>query len=252
MERRKLPFILAIFILCSQAPSVQGVQGGPVQERHAVEAGAPGPEHLPTRGLTSTTTDDSTLAVSNTPHATASAPPHANVQIVKTFREKLQEVNHDPTWSDQRTALKPFPNDMEAILHKRLEFLAVGPLTGRILAFPLLSEFNWITHVVFEGFRIDPLSPHLFNGMRQLESISMINMGLTALPDTIFAGLENVRTLHLAGNNFEEIPVDALRRLKNLESLDISGNHVEPRGIERLYEIFPNLILNMIDPRLPR
>lgn len=252
MGRRKLPFILAIFILCSQAPSVQGVQVDPVQGRHAVAAGAPEPEHLPTHGLTSTTTDDSTLAVSNAPHATASAPPHANVQVVQAFRQKLQEYNHDPTWPDQNKVFQPFPNEMEAIFHKRLEFIAVGPLTGRALSFPPLSKFNWITRVVFEGFRIHPLSPCLFNGMKQLESINMVNMGLTALPDTIFADLENVRTLYLAGNNFEETPVEALRRLKNLESLDISGNHVELRGIEKLYEIFPNLSLNMIDPRLPR
>eukprot|EP00752_Nemacystus_decipiens_P001257 g1255.t1 len=62
----------------------------------------------------------------------------------------------------------------------------------------------------------------LFDGLTNLESLNLNNLGLTEIPDGVFDDLENLETLDLSENCFGTLDSDVFAPLGNLESLDLS------------------------------
>ncbi|TGG91606.1 MAG: hypothetical protein ERJ67_07770, partial [Aphanocapsa feldmannii 277cV] len=71
---------------------------------------------------------------------------------------------------------------------------------------------------------ISTLSPGDFDGLPNLQYISLHSNALSSLPEDIFAGLSDLRTLYLFGNDLSNLPEDIFAGLSNLGQLWLLNN----------------------------
>lgn len=85
--------------------------------------------------------------------------------------------------------------------------------------------------------REDAVIPELrqgdFQGLSQLERLTLAGVGLTDLPEGVFSGLSGLQTLWLANNRLTLLPERVLSGLSTLGSLSLAGNQLTelPAGL---------------------
>ncbi len=84
-----------------------------------------------------------------------------------------------------------------------------------------------------EGAIIPKLRRGDFQGLSQLERLTLAGVGLTALPEGVFSDLAGLQSLVLANNRLAQLPERAFSGLSTLGSLDLAGNRLSglPPGL---------------------
>ena len=128
--------------------------------------------------------------------------------------------------------LEPGPEDLAAIADLELCNRIDWPLCRRkATVIPTLRQGDFqglsqLERLTLAGVGLTELPEGVFLDLHGLETLWLPNNRLTRLPERVFAGLSSLGSLSLADNGLTELPAGTFAGLTNLWWLELSGNPV--------------------------
>ena len=105
------------------------------------------------------------------------------------------------------------------------------------------SDLNGITGTLeFYNTSILGIQSGDFDGLQNLENLSLGQNQITVLPEDVFDGLDNLKYLDLGGNQISVLPEDVFDDLDNLKYLYLGGNPISVLP-EDVFDGLDNLII---------
>lgn len=129
--------------------------------------------------------------------------------------------------------LEPGPEDLAAIADLELCNRRDWPLCRReATVIPTLRQGDFqglaqLERLTLAGVGLTDLQEGLFSDLHGLETLWLANNRLTRLPERVFSGLSGLGSLSLAGNGLTELPAGLFSGLSSLWRLELSGNPVK-------------------------
>lgn len=128
--------------------------------------------------------------------------------------------------------LEPGPEDLAAIADLELCNRKDWPLCRReATVIPTLRRGDFqglsqLERLTLAGVGLTDLQEGVFSDLHGLETLWLANNRLTRLPERVFSGLSSLGSLSLAGNGLTELPAGLFSGLTSLWWLELSGNPV--------------------------